>query len=117
MSYDETDRCNGTLEEVLKDCSKWLKERRRRHAKPARVEVEFSWDDRLMANVTESPDDILAALFDASLYNKRIIRLGHYWDCIYIVVREESFPVKPEYYTDKTNIDLHVMETILSWFS
>ena len=117
MSYDEINTCDGTLEEVLKDCSKWLKERRKRHAKPARVVVEFSMEDWLMANVTESPDDILAALFDASLYNKRIIGLEHYWDRIYIAVRDASFTEKPEYYTEKTNIDLHVMETILSWFS
>lgn len=117
MRYDETDRCDGTLEEVLKDCSKWLKERRKRHAKPARIVVEFSWRDWLEANVTESPDDILAALFDASLYNNRIIRLVHYRDRIFFDVRGESFPIKPEYYTEKTNIDLSVMETILSWFS
>lgn len=108
MRYDEIEKCDCTLEEVLKDCSKWLTARRKRHAKPARVLVEFSWEDCLRTNVTESPDDIIAALFDASLYNKRIIRLGHYWDGITVVVREA---------TEKTNIDLPVMETILSWFS
>ena len=117
MRYNEVYGCDCTLEEVLNDCSKWLKERRKRHAKPVRVEVEFSMEYSLMANVTESPDDILAALFDASLYNKRIIILEHYWDRITIVVREASFTEKPEYYTKKTNIDLPVMETILSWFS
>ena len=117
MRYDEIDGCEGTLEEVLKDCSWWLKARRKRHAKPANVTIEFSYEDWLEVNVTESPDDIISALFEASLYNKRIIRLGHYWDGITIVVRDASFPVKPEYYTEKTNIDLHVMETILSWFS
>lgn len=116
MRYDETERCDGTLEEVLKDCSKWLKARRKRHAKPAGVWVNFSHGHYLRANVTESPDDIIAALFDASLYNKRIIRIQHYYAGIYVIVREASFPVKPEYYTEKTNIDLPVMETILSWF-
>lgn len=86
----------------------WLKARRKRQGKPARVYVDFSWEDRLETNVTESPDDIIAALFDASLYNKRIIRLYYYWDMITVVVREGIA---------KTNIDLPVMETILSWFS
>ena len=94
----------------------WLKARIKRHAKPAIVSLEFSWYDELKANVTESPDDIIAALFDASLYNKRIIRLVYYRDKIHIYVRDASFPVKPEYDTEKTNIDLPVMETILSWF-
>lgn len=109
MRYDETnrDRCEGTLEEVLKDCSMWLKARRKRRGKPARVLVDFSWEYCLRTNVAESPDDIIAALFDASLYNKRIVILGHYWDGITVVVREG---------TAKTNIDLPVMETILSWF-
>ena len=107
MRYDETDRCDCTLEEALKDCSKWLKARRKRHAKPAGVFVHFSYNDELWAYVTESPDNIIAALFDASLYNKRIIRLDHYWDMISVAVCEA---------TEKTNIDLHVMETILSWF-
>lgn len=117
MRYDEIDGCDCTLEEVLKDCSMWLKARRKRHAKPASVLVHFSYDDELWANVTESPDDIISALFKASLYNKRITRLEHYWDGITVVVCEASFPVKPEYNTEKTNIDLYVMETILSWFS
>lgn len=116
MSYDEIDGCDCTLEEVLKDCSGWLKARRKRHAKPATVVVNFSYNDELWVNVTESPDNIIAALFDASLYNKRITRLGYYWDMITVVVCEASFPVKPEYDTAKTNIDLPVMETILSWF-
>lgn len=107
MRYDEIYGCDGTLEEVLKDCSKWLKARRKRHAKPARVRVEFSWKDCLRANVAESPDNIIAALFDASLYNKRIIRVEQYWDMITVVVCGA---------TEKTNIDLTVMETIMSWF-
>lgn len=107
MRYDETDRCEGTLEEVLKDCSKWLKARRKRHAKPANVSVNFSLGCFMKANVTEPPDDIIAALFDASLYNKRIIRIQHYYDGIFVVVRDA---------TEKTNIDLPVMETIISWF-
>lgn len=109
MSYDETNTCDGTLEEVLKDCSKWLKARRKRHAKPANVSVNFiTMNCYMQANLTEPPDDIIAALFDASLYNKRIIRIHHHYDEIYIVVGDA---------TEKTNIDPPVMETILSWFS
>lgn len=110
MSYYDIDGCDCTLEEALKDCSMWLKARRKRHAKPASVYVHFSYNYELWANVTESPDNIIAALFDASLYSKRIIRLGHYWDMINVDVGESEA-------TEKTNIDLHVMETILSWFS
>lgn len=117
MRYDEIDGCDCTLEEALKDCSEWLKARRKRNAKPVSVLVDFSYDDWLEANVTESPDDIISALFKASLYNKRIVRLGHYWNGITIVVRDANFPVRSELNTEKTNIDLPVMETILSWFS
>lgn len=107
MRCDEIDGCDCTLEEVLKYYSKWLKARRKRHAKPATVVVHFSYNDELWTNVAESPDNIIAALFDASLYNKRITRLEQYWDMITVVVCEA---------TEKTNIDLPVMETILSWF-
>lgn len=109
MRYNEVDGCDCTLEEVLKDCSKWLKARRKRNAKPANVSVNFlTMDCYMRANLTESPDDIIAAIFDASLYNKSIIRINHQYDEIYIVVSDA---------TEKTNIDLPVMETILSWFS
>lgn len=118
MRYDEIDGCEDTLEEALKDCSEWLKARRKRNAKSTVVFVDFSYDEWLEANVTtESPDDIISALFEASLYNKRIVRLGHYLNGITIVVRDARFPVRSEFNTEKTNIDLHVMETILSWFS
>ena len=110
MLYDERDGCDCTLEEALKDCSGWLKARRKRHAKPVKLTVHFSYKDGLWYNVAESQDDIIAALFDASLYNKRIIRLYHYWDMINVYVGESEA-------TEKTNIDLSVMETILSWFS
>ena len=109
MSYDEIDGCDCTLEEALKDCSGWLKARRKRHAKPANVSVNFlKMGCYMRTNLTESPDNIIASLFDASLYNNRITRIEHLWNEIYIVVSDA---------TEKTNIDLHVMETILSWFS
>lgn len=111
MRYNEVAGCDCTLEEVLTDCSKWLQARKKRNStKPVKISIELSFELFLDAYLVDSPDEIISALFSASLSNKRIVCLWHWYDTISVAVRdsEDNSP---------TNIDLPVMETILSWFS
>lgn len=97
--------CN-TLEEGLKECSKWVMARRKRNARPAKIVIPNGLNRYLEVSLSDSSDDIIAYLFQKSLGNCRINNLWHYYDSIWICLKDGY----------ETNIDLPVMETILSWF-
>ena len=107
--YDE----NGstvTLEQALTNCSKWLQARKKRkNTKPVKISIDLAYDLFVNAYLADSSDEIISELFSASLSNRRIVSLWHWHDTITVVVRDSEDK-------SQTNIDLPVMETILSWF-
>ena len=112
MRWDYDDRySNVTLLEGLANCSKWLQARKKRkNTKPVKISIELAYDLFLDAYLVDSSDEIISALFSASLSNKRIVCLWHWYDTISVIVGDSED-------NSQTNIDLPVMETILSWFS
>lgn len=107
--YDEY-KPTLTLGKSLEHCSKWLQARKKRkNAKPAKISIDLSYDLFVDAYFTDSSDEIISTLFNASLSNKRIVCLWHWQDTISVVVRDSEDK-------SQTNIDPTVMETILSWF-
>lgn len=107
--YDETGP-TVTLEQALVHCSKWLRARKKRkNAKPVKISIILAYDLFVDASLADSSDAIISELFSASLSNKRITHLWHWLDSITVVVGDNEDK-------SQTNIDLPVMETILSWF-
>lgn len=98
----------NTLDEGLKDCSRWLRARQRRKAKYTEVRIITANMNgrRCRIDISNNGDELLAALFDFSLLNSVIDDIFYNFQSIYIVLKNGN----------ETNIDLKVMETVLSWF-
>lgn len=97
---------------LLGDCTRWIKARVKRHAKPVKIiidDVDFPDTNSMSTTLSDSPDEIASWLFNASLMGKCIFEVDYYRDHVNISLHK--FAGKD------TNISLAMMETILSWFN
>lgn len=115
MPFPDDNPVEFDLQKELKSIKKWLQQRRNRNAKPANIRIDFGGlitnPNIIVVNLSNSPDEVMSSMFEASISNKSILSASYYYDTISLYVGHDKDNTKP------TNIDTTVMETILSWFT
>lgn len=115
MPFPDDNPVEFDLQKELKSITKWLQQRRNRNAKPANIRIDFGGlitkPNIIVVNLSNSSDEVMSSMFEASISNKSIWGVSYYYDTISLYVGHDKDNTKP------TNIDTTVMETILSWFT